>query len=134
MSVKKDASGRRSVQAEVEVPGTPEEVWQAIATGPGITSWFVPSEVEEREGGAAVSHFGPGTSMDSVSTITAWDPPHRFATESQDLGPNAPLPWRPYSFRKTTSGSTFAARRAGIKHAKAATARRIRDTTATVGR
>lgn len=90
MSVKKDASGRRSVQAEVEVPGTPEEVWRAVATGPGITSWFVPSEVEEREGGAAVSHFGPGTSMDSVSTITAWDPPHRFAAESQDLGPNAP--------------------------------------------
>jgi uncharacterized protein YndB with AHSA1/START domain len=90
MSVKKEASGRRSVQAEVEVPGTPEEVWQAIATGPGISSWFVPSEVEEREGGAAVSHFGPGSSMDSVSTITAWDPPHRFAAESQDLGPDAP--------------------------------------------
>ena len=35
MSVKKEASGRRSVQFEVEVPGTPEEVWQAIATGPG---------------------------------------------------------------------------------------------------
>ena len=30
MSVKKEASGRRSVQVEVEVPGTPEEVWQAI--------------------------------------------------------------------------------------------------------
>ena len=42
MPVKKDESGRRSVQAEVEVPGTPEEVWEAIATGPGITSWFVP--------------------------------------------------------------------------------------------
>jgi uncharacterized protein YndB with AHSA1/START domain len=90
MSVKKDESGRRWVQAEVEVPGTPEEVWQAIATGPGISSWFVPSEVEEREGGAAVSHFGPGTSMDSVSRITAWDPPHRLAAESQDLGPDAP--------------------------------------------
>jgi uncharacterized protein YndB with AHSA1/START domain len=90
MSVKKDASGRRSVQVEVEVPGTPEEVWQAIATGPGISSWFVPSEVEEREGGTAVSHFGPGTSMDSVATITVWDPPRRFAAESQDLGPNAP--------------------------------------------
>jgi hypothetical protein len=30
MSVKKEPSGRRSVQVEVEVPGTPEEVWQAI--------------------------------------------------------------------------------------------------------
>ena len=35
MSVKRDTSGRRLVQAEVEVPGTPEEVWRAIATGPG---------------------------------------------------------------------------------------------------
>src|SRR4051812_45796727 len=41
MSVKREASGRRSVQVEVEDPGTPEEVWQAIATGPGISSWFV---------------------------------------------------------------------------------------------
>ena len=50
MSVKKEASGRRSVQVEVEVPGTPEEVWQAIATGPGISSWLVPAEFEERVG------------------------------------------------------------------------------------
>lgn len=49
MSVKKDASGRRSVEVEVEVPDTPEEVWQAIATGPGVSSWFVPTE--ERQDG-----------------------------------------------------------------------------------
>jgi hypothetical protein len=36
MSVEKEASGCRSVQVEVEVPATPEEVWQAIATGPGM--------------------------------------------------------------------------------------------------
>src|SRR2546422_6869503 len=88
MSVKKDASGRRSVQVEVEVPGTPEEVWQAIATGPGVSSWFVPTEGEERVGGTVTAHFGPG--MDSSATITAWDPPRRFAAESGDLGPNAP--------------------------------------------
>ena len=88
MSVKKDPSGRRSVQVEVEVPGTPEEVWQAIATGRGISSWFVPTEGEEREGGAITCHFGPG--MDSSATVTAWDPPRRFAAESRDLGPNAP--------------------------------------------
>ena len=87
MPVKKEASGRRSVQAEVEVPGTPDEVWRAIATGPGISSWFVPSTVEERVGGTATSNFGPG--MDSVATITAWDPPRRFAMNSQD-DPNAP--------------------------------------------
>ena len=62
MSVKKEASGRRSVQVEVEVPGTPEEVWQAIATGPGISSWFVPAEFEERDGKpvAVKMNFGPG--------------------------------------------------------------------------
>ena len=84
MPVKKDASGRRSVEAEVEVPGTPEEVWQAIATGPGISSWFVPSEVEEHEGGKAVSHFAPDDSMDSAGTITTWQPPHRFVVETQE--------------------------------------------------
>ena len=89
MPVKIDDSGRRSVQAEVEVPGTPEEIWQAIATGPGISAWFVPSEVEERVGGAAVSNFGPG--MESVATITAWEPPHRFVAETRDeLGPDDP--------------------------------------------
>ncbi len=88
MSVKKDASGRRSVQVEVEVPGTPEEVWQAIATGPGVSSWFVPAEVDEGEGGAVVCRFGPG--MDSSATVTVWEPPRRFVAESKDLGPNAP--------------------------------------------
>ena len=46
MGVKEESSGRRSVQVENEVPGTPEEVWQAIATGPGISSWFVASTAE----------------------------------------------------------------------------------------
>ena len=76
MPVKKEPSGRRSVQAEVEVPGTPEEVWRAIATGPGISSWFVPSTVEERAGGTATANFGPG--MESVGTIKTWEPPKRF--------------------------------------------------------
>ena len=38
MTVKLEANGRRSVQVEFEVPGTPEEVWQAIASGPGIAA------------------------------------------------------------------------------------------------
>ena len=86
MSVKKEASGRRSIAVEVEVPGTPEQVWQAIATGPGVSSWFVPTDI--RDDGTVVSNFGPG--MDSVATTTEWDPPRRFAAESSGLGPNAP--------------------------------------------
>lgn len=80
MPVKKDSSGRRSVEAEVEVPGTPEEVWKAIATGPGISSWFVPSTVEERVDGAATANFGPG--MESVAKIKLWDPPRRYVIET----------------------------------------------------
>ncbi len=90
MSVKKEASGRRSVQVEVEVPGTPEDVWQAIATGPGISSWFVPTEFEERAGKpvAVKLNFGPG--MESRSEVTAWDPPRRFASEGTGWAPDSP--------------------------------------------
>ena len=91
MSVKKEASGRHSVQVEVEVPGTPEEVWQAIATGPGISSWFVPTEFEMRDGKpvAVKLNFGPG--MESSSAVTAWDPPRRFAAESPGWAPGSPV-------------------------------------------
>ena len=91
MSVKKEASGRRSVQVEVEVPGTPEEVWQAIATGPGIASWFVPTSFEERDGKpvAMTSTFGPG--IESRSAVTAWDPPHMFAAQGQGWGGSPPI-------------------------------------------
>jgi uncharacterized protein YndB with AHSA1/START domain len=87
MSVKKEANGRRSVQVEVEVPGTPEQVWQAIAAGPGVSAWFVPAEIDGRIGGTVTHHFGGG--MDSDSTITEWDAPHRFAADGS-WGPNAP--------------------------------------------
>jgi uncharacterized protein YndB with AHSA1/START domain len=91
MSVKKEASGRRFVQVEVEVPGTPEEVWQAIATGPGISSWFVPTEFEERDGKpvAVKLNFGPG--MESSSPITTWDPPRKFGAESPGWMPGSPI-------------------------------------------
>ena len=39
-------------QPRDHVHATPEEVWQAIATGPGIDSWFMGrNEVEPGEGG-----------------------------------------------------------------------------------
>jgi uncharacterized protein YndB with AHSA1/START domain len=90
MSVKKEANGRRSVQVEFEAPGTPEEVWQALATGPGISSWFVPTEIDER-GGKPVAvkyNFGPGIEIRSV--VTAWDPPRIFAQEADGWSPDSP--------------------------------------------
>ncbi|MBI3449917.1 MAG: SRPBCC domain-containing protein [Acidobacteria bacterium] len=91
MSVKQEASGRRSLQVELEVPGTPEEVWQAIATGPGISSWFVPAEFEDRDGKpvALKLSFGPG--MDPSSPLTAWDPPRMFAAQGEGWGGSPPI-------------------------------------------
>ena len=88
MSVNVGDNGRRSVQVEVEVPGTPEEVWKAIATGPGISSWFVPTEVEERVGGVFKANFGMG--MESESTIAEWDPPRSFKKDGDGMDPDAP--------------------------------------------
>jgi hypothetical protein len=90
MSVKKEPNGRRSITVEVEVPGTPEEVWQAIATGPGISSWFVPAEFEMRDGKpvAAKLNFGPG--MESTSAVTAWDPPRKWASQAEGWVPGMP--------------------------------------------
>lgn len=67
----------RSLEFEVEVEGTPEEVWQAIATGPGISSWYVPHQVEERPGGDTTSSFGPEPEMQIPGTVIAWEPPSR---------------------------------------------------------
>ncbi|MEM9606045.1 MAG: SRPBCC domain-containing protein [Actinomycetota bacterium] len=66
----------RSIELEVEVEGTPEEVWRAIATGPGITSWYVPHTIEERTGGDASASFGPG--MDVPGRVVEFDRPNRF--------------------------------------------------------
>lgn len=69
---------RRAIELEIEVPGTPEEVWRAIATGPGISSWYVPHDVEEREGGAAMASFGEGPEMQIPGRVAVWEPPHRI--------------------------------------------------------
>jgi uncharacterized protein YndB with AHSA1/START domain len=64
------------VLMEVEVPATPEQVWDAIATGPGIDGWFMGrTVVEPAEGGAVRTDMGDFT---MESTVTAWEPGKRF--------------------------------------------------------
>jgi uncharacterized protein YndB with AHSA1/START domain len=65
-----------------ELPGTAEQVWDAIATANGISSWFVRTDLEEHEGGRIVTHMGPDA--ESPGTVTAWEPPHRFQYEEPD--------------------------------------------------
>jgi uncharacterized protein YndB with AHSA1/START domain len=90
MSVKKEASGRRSIEVEFEVPGTPEEVWQAIATGPGISAWFVPAEFEEEGGKPVAVNLDFGPAMDARNVVTAWQPPRQFAREGAGWVPGSP--------------------------------------------
>ena len=67
------------LEFSVEVPGTPEQVWQAIATARGMSAWFLPTELEEREGGSL--HFAMGPEMGSDGQVTSWDPPRRLVYE-----------------------------------------------------
>ncbi|MCV7278068.1 SRPBCC domain-containing protein [Mycolicibacterium flavescens] len=92
MPLNKDESGRRWVATEVLVPGTPEQVWQAIATGAGMSSWFTTTSVEEHVGGAVQFNFGDVNCGEAIQTgrVTGWDPPNRFAYEEYGWSGDAP--------------------------------------------
>lgn len=88
MPVKKDASGKRWVEVEAIVPGTPEQVWDAIATGSGYTSWFTPTTIEERVGGEI--RFDLGEHGESKGEVTEWAPPGRFGYVERNWAEGAP--------------------------------------------
>jgi uncharacterized protein YndB with AHSA1/START domain len=70
------------ITKQIEVDATPEQVWDAITTGPGIDSWFMGrNEVEPRVGGTART-VHPGFTMEA--TVTAWEPPTRFAVRTPE--------------------------------------------------
>jgi uncharacterized protein YndB with AHSA1/START domain len=83
----------RVIDLSVDVTGTPEQVWQAIATGPGISSWYVPTTVEEREGGAITNRFGEGPEMLIPGRVTAWEPPHRIVFDGGEDIPGLAFEW-----------------------------------------
>jgi hypothetical protein len=55
------------IRREVELPATPEEVWEAVATGPGTASWLFPEDP------------GPNDLVES-------DRPHRYAVRTEGEG------------------------------------------------
>lgn len=58
------------IRREDKLLATPEQVWNAVATGPGNLGWLYPTEIELREGRAVSRGSG---------TVTVWDPPRHFA-------------------------------------------------------
>ncbi|MFD4829810.1 SRPBCC domain-containing protein [Streptomyces uncialis] len=70
------------LRKEITLDATSEEVWDAIATGPGIDSWFMGhNEVTPGEGGRNGMDLGGHV---QESTVTAWQPPLRFAHRSAE--------------------------------------------------
>ncbi|MFE6872228.1 SRPBCC domain-containing protein [Kitasatospora sp. NPDC057692] len=68
------------IELETVLPASPDEVWEAIATGPGLDSWFMGrNELDPREGGTAAMQIG-GHREDAV--ITAYEPGRRLATRT----------------------------------------------------
>ncbi|MGW4562394.1 SRPBCC family protein [Streptomyces sp. NPDC004561] len=63
------------VRREQHLPATPQQVWNAVATGAGNLGWLYPMEVEPRVGGAVTR---------GRATVVEWEPPHRFACRSED--------------------------------------------------
>lgn len=104
MSVKREPSGRRSIQVEIEVPGTPEEVWAAIATGPGISAWFVPTEFVIGDGKPVAVKLSMGPGMESTSTVTAWEPLKKWAAQSDGWVPGMPPMANEWSIEALSGG------------------------------
>lgn len=61
-----------------EVTATPEEVWQAIATAEGISTWLAPTRLDPRVGGEVSFDLGDYV---SIGTVTDYTPGRRFAVE-----------------------------------------------------
>ena len=91
------------IELATTLPATPEEVWEAIATGPGIDSWFMGrNQVEPREGGVAAMETG-GHREEAL--ITAFEPGKRFASRTSP-GPDGRFMAFEYLLEGRYDGST----------------------------
>ena len=70
------------MELTIELPAPPAVVWEAIATGPGLSLWFLETDLEERAGGHVAFHMGP--EMASEGEVTAWEPGARLEYAEPD--------------------------------------------------
>ena len=75
-----------------EVTATPEQVWEAIATAEGISSWMVPTQLDPRIGGEVSFDVGEFTSTGVVTDYTpnvrfAYEEPWPIADRAEDVPP-----------------------------------------------
>jgi uncharacterized protein YndB with AHSA1/START domain len=67
---------------EIALDATPEQVWAAIASGPGIDSWFMGRN--EIAGGVGGRNSMTIMGFTSPSTTTVWEPGKHFGLRSDD--------------------------------------------------
>lgn len=108
-----DAGGEgRRVTVSVPLPAAPAVVWDAVSTGEGISSWFVPCALEPQVGGRIVQFADPGAPdpttgpeaaaeamlTATVGEITVYSPPTASApgvftyVERDWMGEGFPVP------------------------------------------
>ncbi|MFC8226304.1 SRPBCC domain-containing protein [Streptomyces sp. NPDC057287] len=74
------------VRRQQDLPVTPEEVWNAVATGAGNLGWLYPMEIEPCVGGRVTR---------GDATVVTWEPPHHLALRAtQDGGFSNTLSYR----------------------------------------
>ena len=54
------------ITRELELPASPEQVWEAVATTAGNAAWMFPNEIDPES-----------------DAVKAWDPPNRFAVRTE---------------------------------------------------
>jgi uncharacterized protein YndB with AHSA1/START domain len=92
------------VRKEIALDATPEQVWAAIATGPGVNSWFMgQNEIEPRVGGKTRMTFDGELTQES--TVTAWEPGRRLAYRG-DASPDGQFMAFEYLIEGRDGGST----------------------------
>ena len=85
MSRRNAADAAVAGDAHVVVPGTPDVVWRAVATGDGLSAWLAPTRLE---GGEVVTEFGAlGAAR---ARVVAEEPPRRFAFAEEGWLEGAP--------------------------------------------
>lgn len=75
---------RHEVRDEFTVDAPPEQVWEAITSGPAVDSWLMGrTEIDSDNKTCSFAMFG----QVSTGSITAWEPGHRYAWQ-EDAAPD----------------------------------------------
>ena len=73
-----------SVEVELHIDGTLHDVWRAIATAGGISSWMMPTDLDPEPGGRVVFHMGPDFDSVGGAMVEVQENMAKLAKEDRD--------------------------------------------------